>query len=142
MGKINIKIEELSRFFYVPFPDSQYLQELDTDSEYTAPAEDGGVYADMDWLKSLLEGDVTLEPEPDTAADWRRAGEKEGFFHITSMSREDIKAVGYDPSAMTDDELRRMAEKIGDDIVGNQYWVSLKEYCAWNNIPKLEKEGE
>lgn len=134
--KLNIKIQDLSRFFWVPFPDSQMLQELDENGEYTEPGEDGGVFADMDWLQTLVETEKDVPPASPDSGDWQKAAEKEGSFHVLSLDRDDIEAAGFDPSSLTDDDLRRMAGKLSDDIVGNQYWISLKTLCEWENIPR------
>lgn len=134
--KLNIRLQDLSRFFRVPFPDSQMLQELDENGEYTEPCEDGGVFADMDWLQALVETGKDVPPASPDGGDWQKAAEKEGFFHVLSLDRDDIEVAGFDPSSLTDDDLRRMAGKLSDDIVGNQYWISLKTLCEWENIPR------
>lgn len=39
---------------------------------------------------------------------------KESFI-ITQVSREDLEAIGYDTSKVSDDTMERLASKLGDD---------------------------
>lgn len=75
-------------------------------------------------------------------ADWRTAGNDEGYFYVIALAREDIEACGYDASELDDEKMRYLAKKIADSIFDTGYWDILKEVLAWNDVPKLIDEDD
>jgi len=65
---------------------------------------------------------------------------KKDSFPITSVSREDLEALGFDTSNVSDDTMERLASKLADDYCEQLFWSSL-EILAENhfNIPKKIK---
>lgn len=45
---------------------------------------------------------------------------------ISELSREDLEGLDYDTSNITDDEMERLAGKLGDDYCEQLFWTSLK----------------
>ena len=52
---------------------------------------------------------------------------KKVFFHITSVSRDDIAQCGYkDAEDIPDSVMEKIAEKMADSYVENQFWIDLE----------------
>jgi hypothetical protein len=65
-------------------------------------------------------------------------------FEITSVSREDLEALGFDTSEVSDATMERLASKLGDDYCEQLFWTSLGIIAEYMEIPKKEvvdKEG-
>ena len=68
--------------------------------------------------------------------DWRKAGEKEGFYHITAFSKDDIVQAfeGHDKKGevikiletISDEEMRHIGSKLSDDYCNQLFWDSLR----------------
>lgn len=52
-------------------------------------------------------------------------GEITGYFPITYVSREDVEGQGFDVSTVKDDDMKELAEKMGEAYTGNGYWEDL-----------------
>ncbi len=66
-----------------------------------------------------------------------------GSFPITSISRIDLEGlIGEEKAALfTDDDMRRLADKMANDYLEQLYWTSaqiLAEYV----LEEIEKRGE
>ena len=63
-------------------------------------------------------------------------------FAISHVSREDLEALGFDTSEVSDDTMERLASKLGDDYCEQMFWISLgilaEEYFE---IPKKRDSG-
>lgn len=47
-------MKSYSLFYYIPWPDSQRYQAFDDDEMFTSKQdEEGGIYADKDWVNEL-----------------------------------------------------------------------------------------
>lgn len=62
-------------------------------------------------------------------------------FTVVSVSRDDLKAVGFDGDNLTDDEMQSLAWKMAKGFDGEIYWSSLQYACEAANIPII-KENE
>lgn len=51
---------------------------------------------------------------------------KKEFFPVTSISRDDLEAAGFDAAGVTDEQMERLADKMADDYLEQMYWVSMK----------------
>ena len=63
-------------------------------------------------------------------------------FPITSVSREDLEAKGFDTSEVDDDTMERLASKMGDDYCEQLFWTSLEIIAEYMGIPKKDEETE
>lgn len=61
---------------------------------------------------------------------------KKEYFEITSISRADLEAAGFDASKVDDDTMERLASKMEDDYLEQLYWTSLKIIAEYLKIPK------
>lgn len=69
--------------------------------------------------------------------------ESKESFKITSVSREDLEAAGFDASDVDDDTMERLADKMGDAYVSNGFWIDLPIIAEYLEIPKkCETEEE
>lgn len=58
------------------------------------------------------------------------------MFHITSVSREDFKGIGYDASKISDEEMEYLAEKLADYFCeSGGFWDYLENYAIDNELP-------
>lgn len=64
---------------------------------------------------------------------------KESFV-ITSVSREDLKALGYDTSEVSDEKMEYLAKKMANDYCEQLFWTSLDILAECLEIPKEENE--
>ena len=60
-------------------------------------------------------------------------------FIVTQVSREDLEAIGYDTSEVSDDTMERLASKLGDDYCEQLFWTSLDIMAEYMEIPKRKK---
>lgn len=62
--------------------------------------------------------------------------EQDDFFYITSLHRDDLEAVGFDVSEVTDNDMRRLAKLMGDDYTTQLFHVSMEILAEYMGIPK------
>ena len=63
---------------------------------------------------------------------------KESFV-ISEVSREDLEEVGFDTSEVSDETMKKLAGKLGDDYCEQLFWTSLKIIAEYMGIPKKDK---
>lgn len=64
---------------------------------------------------------------------------KKEFFQITSVSRDDIAALGYKGAEnLSDGVMEKIAKKMADSYVDNQFWIDLE--CMVDTYCELERE--
>lgn len=64
---------------------------------------------------------------------------KDDEFHITSVSREDFKAKGWDASKVSDEKMQWIADKMSDNYVGNgEFWDDIDFYAEELGLSKIE----
>lgn len=47
------------------------------------------------------------------------------FFQVTSISRADLDALGYNTEDITDKQMERLARKMAEDYIEQLYWTSM-----------------
>lgn len=58
-------------------------------------------------------------------------------FKCVTLSRADFEDLGYDTSNISNEQMERIASRIGDTLVENLYWECIR---VWgNDMPKLNK---
>jgi len=58
------------------------------------------------------------------------------FFNVLRLSRDDFRTKGYDASELSDDDMERVASKIGSIILdGGDFWLAIEMYGE-ENLPK------
>ena len=68
--------------------------------------------------------------------------EDDGFFPITSVSREDLEEKGFDTSEVSDDTMRILASKLADDYCEQLFWPSLEIIAECLGIPLKGETGD
>jgi len=58
-------------------------------------------------------------------------------FVISVLSRADLEGIGYDTSNISDEEMQRLADKLGDDYCDQLFWISLKVLAEDMEFPKV-----
>lgn len=58
-------------------------------------------------------------------------------FNCVTLSRADFEDMGYDTSNISDEQMARIASRIGVTLVENLYWECIREWG--NNMSKLNK---
>ena len=58
-------------------------------------------------------------------------------FNCVTLSRADFEDLGYDTSNISDEQMARIASRIGDVLVENLYWECIREWGY--NMSKLNK---
>ncbi len=62
---------------------------------------------------------------------------KDGFFPITSIHRADLEDRGFDTSKVTDRQMKRLAEKMGELYVeSGGFWDHMEEIAEAMKIPR------
>lgn len=64
----------------------------------------------------------------------------EGYFEITSLSRDDFEGRGYDTSKLSDTDMKYIAGKMADSYVENQFWIDIDYFADYYDLPKIEDE--
>lgn len=68
--------------------------------------------------------------------------ERDGFFYITSVHRDDLEERGFDVSEVTDADMRRLASKMGDDYCNQLFHESMEILADFMGFPRIEKESD
>ncbi len=64
---------------------------------------------------------------------------KKEFFPITSVSRDDLEAKGFDASNVDDATMELLASKMADDYLEQLYWISMEILAEYLGIPKKKE---
>ena len=64
------------------------------------------------------------------------------FFKITSVSRDDLEALGYNTSRVSDKKMEYLAKRLADDYLEQLFWTSLDIMAEFLEIPKRRKKRE
>lgn len=59
-----------------------------------------------------------------------------GFFNITSVSRDDVNELNFDGANMTNAQMNRLADKMGNAYLANGYWDDMRLCLEDMEIPK------
>ena len=57
-------------------------------------------------------------------------------FSITSVSRADLEAKGFDVKAISDSQMETLASKMADDYVEQMFWISMSIIAEELGFPK------
>lgn len=57
-------------------------------------------------------------------------------FEITSVSRADLEEKGYDTSAITDEQMEKLASKMAEDYCEQLFWTSMDIIAENLGFPK------
>lgn len=91
-------------------------------------------------LADVIEGNQTERCINDTVFE-TEAGRAEiewgkESFPVTSVSREDLEARGFDTSGVSDETMERLASKMSDNYCEQLFWISLNVIAEHLGIPK------
>lgn len=60
-----------------------------------------------------------------------------GYFEITEIHRDDLADRGFDTDQITDEQMSRLADKMGDDYCEQLFWSSMEILADAMNFPRL-----
>ena len=64
---------------------------------------------------------------------------KDGYFVIARVHRNDLEQIGFDVTNVTDDTMEELARRMCNDYLEQLYWSSLKIIAEdVLNIPKIK----
>ena len=72
-------------------------------------------------------------PETETVSD---VSQKQEFFKITSVSRDDLEARGFDTESIDDSNMSTLARKMGDDYCTQLFWDSMEIIAEILGFPR------
>lgn len=64
------------------------------------------------------------------------------FFDITSVARDDIYEKGYDADCVSEAQMERLADKMGEYYCNNGFWDDLEFFLEDMKIPKLNDNNK
>lgn len=64
----------------------------------------------------------------------------DGSFPITSVTRENLNAKGFDAREVSDETMERLASKMADDYVSQMFWESLDSIAEYQGIPRKDTD--
>jgi hypothetical protein len=66
----------------------------------------------------------------------------DGYFPVTSIHRDDLRDIGFDVANVPDDQMQRLAEKMGELYVEfGGFWQTMEDLAEEMGIPKLKEMG-
>ena len=119
----------------------KYKIDLTCDEWYVADSlhELGARIENDDLLDDMQDGRVTVSGDHYTAEikviNEEESTRKESF-PITSVSRGDLDAKGFDTSEVDDATMERLASKMADDYCEQLFWSSMEIIAEYMDIPK------
>lgn len=88
-------------------------------------------------MEEIISGKIDKYDLVNNEMDW------EGYFPITSVSRDDLESEGFDISNVSDDDMRTLADTMGNAYCDNGYWIDLRIIAEeYLNIPFKEDKKE
>lgn len=61
-------------------------------------------------------------------------------FVISRVSREDLEAIGFDTSNVSDSTMEKLASRLGDDYCDQLFWISLDIMAEYFEIPRKKQQ--
>lgn len=119
----------------------KYKIDLTCDEWYVVDSlhELGARIENDDLLDEMQDGRVTVSGDHYTAeiteTNEEESTRKESF-PITSVSRGDLDAKGFDTSEVDDATMERLASKMADDYCEQLFWSSMEIIAEYMDIPK------
>lgn len=86
----------------------------------------------LDDIRSYLSAKTLLTIEETTLLERL----KEDFFPITSVSRDDLQAAGFDIRTISGAQMRRLAKKMADDYCEQLFWRSMEIIADYMEFPR------
>lgn len=80
-------------------------------------------------------------PETESVSDVSESERKDSFT-VVSVSRDDLKAIGFNGDNLTDDQMQSLAWKMARGFDGDLYWSSLQYACEACDIPKINDNDQ
>ena len=135
------------------FPSRSIANQLRMIADAIEDGTKGNNYTDTDWTnesrESKVEFEVLWEHECTNYGGFRMGnsslirdayyGAKE-YFEVCSVSKEDIEKQGFDASALTKEDMERIASKMNDLICeGCDYWNAVDGACEYWKVPRKEE---
>lgn len=59
------------------------------------------------------------------------------FFNCLLLTRDDLTEVGFDAETLTDAQMERLAQKIGESCM-EEFWASLEFFAKKYGLPQTE----
>ena len=63
---------------------------------------------------------------------------KKEYFNVISLSREDFKEVGYNADKLTDAQMEKIANRIGE-VCMEHFWASLEWWGENLDLPEFKE---
>lgn len=89
----------------------------------------------LDEMRAYLEA-KTLPTEQEQTLLQRL---NEGFFPITSVSRENLQAYGFETRSITDEQMRDLAKKMANDYYEQLFWSSMEIIAEILEFPQYPR---
>lgn len=64
------------------------------------------------------------------------------YFPVTRLSRADFHSKGYNPDKLTDEQMERIADEMGDGYVEQMFWEQIDQIADEYNLPTNDGEEE
>lgn len=61
-------------------------------------------------------------------------------YPVVCLSKDDLEAKGFDTTDVTDNQMKYMARKMGDNMVEQLFWETLVCWAEYMDIPRNEIE--
>lgn len=86
-----------------------------------------------------------VEPQEDFTVAIRNISEyyevETGYYPVVSLSKDDMREVGYNPDELGPDDMRNFADHMPQESMMDSYWVSLKYHIENDyRLPELHTE--
>lgn len=89
----------------------------------------------LDEMRTYLEAKTSPTEQEQTLL--RRLNED--FFPITSVSRDDLQACGFDTRSITDGQMHNLAKKMANDYCDQLFWSSMEIIAKILEFPQYPK---
>lgn len=104
--------------------------------------DDSGDFGEFDpWDAFVAHLDFLMDEIPETE-EVSDVSLQQEFFEISSVSREDLEARGYDISSVSDSQMYNLAKRLGNAYVENEFWIDLEIIADYLEIPKKDNHEE
>lgn len=94
-------------------------------------------YGSVEEFILAFNSDGTGAPTPER--DFLRAV-SDGYFPITTVTREELDLKGFDTREVSDETMQRLASKMADDYVNQMFWESLDIIAEDQGIPRKDTD--
>lgn len=67
---------------------------------------------------------------------------QEPIFEVLTVSRDDIEGQGYDASGLSDEQMEKFADQLGESLMENDYWAAVDSMAEAYELAELDGDGE